>query len=101
MKKLNKNKLESDGIGLLQHTDKFLSISSNFLGDWLFKHIGVDSGIELDIDVPLDSELLIVDQLFLVGFVFALLVLQVDFHAAQVDMASVVNGRFLVFDAPR
>ncbi len=47
----------------------------------------------------MDSELLIVDELFLIRLVLALLVLKRDLHAAQVDVSPVVDGGFLVLDA--
>ena len=82
----------------MEYADKLLCIGSDLFGDGLFKHVGIYCGIEFNIDIPMNSELLVSDEFFFIGFIFALLVLEEDFHATQIDVASVVDDRFLVID---
>ena len=81
----------SDCIRFLQHADEFLGVVSDLFGDGLLEHVGVDGGIEFNINVASDSELVVGDEFLFIGLIFALFVLEVDFDSAQVDVTSVVE----------
>jgi hypothetical protein len=69
-----------------------LGVGSDLFGDRLLEHVGVDGGIELNINVALNSELVVGDEFLFIGLVFALFVLEVDFDSAQIDVTSVVEN---------